>query len=345
LEELLPKDNENILPFPDGPVVPSEPQSFLAEQMVRCEECLRANPPTRVSCIYCAATLPATERTANLQKPTLRPLEKWELGYNCILKGKFPRSLSEETLAEVTSLLKLGPDDLKRIMASAPLPLARTATPDDASLVNRRLQALGVETITVSDKDLDVEQQPIRVRAAESDEAGITVYPLGGGSPNCISWSNLFLLVSGRLTSKRVEVKERKGRRRENEILDMSEFFSDELVADIYREGELTNFRIVGSSFDFSCLGHGKSLISRENLAALIQVMREKAPQAAYDNSYDSVRPALEPVWPSEQQVESRGWRRERPGKYTTGESVETTNEGQFLRYSRLRYYLRTTLG
>jgi len=343
LEELLPKDNENILPFPDGPVVPSEPQGFLPEQMVRCEECLRANPPTRVTCIYCAASLPASESTANLQKPTLRPLEKWELGYNCIVTDKFSDSLNEETLAQITSLLKLGVDDLKRILTSAPLPLARTATPEEASLVDKRLEALGVETVTIGDKDLGVDQPPIRVRAAELDETSVTMHPLGGRGPCCINWSDLVLLVLGRLTSKRVELKERKAGRRENEILDTSEFFSDELVADIYRQGELINFRIVASSFDFSCLGYGKSLISGENLTALIQVVREKAPQAAYDNSYDSMRQALEPVWPSEQQIESRGWRRERPGKYTTGESVETTNEGQFLRYSRLRYYLRTT--
>src|SRR5206468_2027109 len=166
-------------------------------------------------------TLPASESTANLQKPTLRPLEKWELGYNCIVTDKFPDSLNEETLAQVTSLLKLGGDDLKRILTSAPLPLARTATPEEASLVHRRLQALGVETVTIGDKDLGVDQPPIRVRAAELDETSVTVHPLGG--PCCINWSDLVLLVLGRLTSKRVEVKERKAGRRENEILDTSE--------------------------------------------------------------------------------------------------------------------------
>ena len=79
----MPKDNENI-PFL-GPVEPSEPQGFSADQMIRCEECLRANPPTRASCLYCAAPLPLTETSARLIKPVLRPPEKHQSGYNNIL--------------------------------------------------------------------------------------------------------------------------------------------------------------------------------------------------------------------------------------------------------------------
>jgi len=60
-------------------------QPFAREQMVACDECLRTNPPTRVNCMYCGALLPLNETTTNLQKPTLRRLEKWELGYNNLL--------------------------------------------------------------------------------------------------------------------------------------------------------------------------------------------------------------------------------------------------------------------
>src|SRR4029079_4927345 len=95
LEELLPKDNETIQ-FPlDGPVLPNEPLGFTADQMIRCEGCLRANPPTKVTCIYCGATLPLTEASTKLRKPTLRQPEKHETGFNCISLPAQSHTVSE----------------------------------------------------------------------------------------------------------------------------------------------------------------------------------------------------------------------------------------------------------
>jgi hypothetical protein len=80
--------------------------------------------------------------------------------------------------------------------------------------------------------------------------------------------------------------------------------------------------------------------LSGENITALLNRFSENAPQAERDESYNLVRKALEVVWPSQQQYESSGFRRERPGKYIVGSATETSNERQFLRYSRLRYCL-----
>ena len=81
----MPKDNENIrLPL-SGPIEPSEPQGFAPDQMIRCDECLRANPPTRVACMYCSAPLPVTEDSARLRKPVLRPPDKYQTAYSSIL--------------------------------------------------------------------------------------------------------------------------------------------------------------------------------------------------------------------------------------------------------------------
>ena len=121
----MPKDNENIrLPL-IGPVEPSEPQGFAPDQMIRCDECLRANPPTRINCLYCSVPLPHTETSARLRRPVLRPLEKHELGYNTIvLSGS--ETLADETIAEAATLLKLKPDELGRILAEgAAMPLVK----------------------------------------------------------------------------------------------------------------------------------------------------------------------------------------------------------------------------
>jgi len=153
-----------------------------------------------------------------------------------------------------------------------------------------------------------------------------------------IVWSSLLLAVVGRLVVKRVELREQNTARAENRILDANEFFTDESTVEFYVRGLVAPYRISANSFDFSCLGERKSYVAGENLRALIDLFRERAPQLECDDSYHSVRKALEAVWPSQRQHESGGWRRDRPGKYSIGSATELSNESQFSRYARLRH-------
>lgn len=359
-EKLLPKDEENIS-FPpltaDGPTT-AEAKPFAPDQMIRCEECLRANGPTRVNCLYCGAALPLNETSVNLQKPALRPLEKWEQGYNTILlppsANRLPdnpqpanpllANLSEGDLAEAADLLKLTEQDLTRILSlGLPLPLARAATIDEALLVQRRLSRLGIDTVIVPDVELGVvETRPVRVRAIEIEPAAFNAYQTPETPGIKVAWSNLVLLVVGRLIVRRVEVREQKAARAENRILDANEFFTDESAVELYTQGQTTPYRITANSFDFSCLGETKTFVAGENLLALLELFRDQAPHVECDHSYKSARKALEAVWPSQQQNETVGWRRDRPGKYSIGSATEISNEMQFLRYSRLRHYFQS---
>lgn len=109
--------NDEDVPFlNESEPLRSEPRGFALDQMVRCEACLRANPPTRTSCLYCAAQLPRTETSAALQRPTLRRLEKWEQGFNVILIPGNTAHLREEALQEAAGLLLLTKQDFKRII-------------------------------------------------------------------------------------------------------------------------------------------------------------------------------------------------------------------------------------
>ena len=349
LEDLLPKDNENLSPpilTTNEPGDPA-PEPFAPDQMVRCYECLRANPPTRVNCLYCAAVLPLTETNVNLQKPALRPLEKWEQGYNNILlppQANSARDFADATLCEAADLLRLREADLAMILSSGtPLPLARAATIDEASLVQLRLSSLGFDTRIVPEMEPGAEATgPIRVRAIEIDDAGIYAFQTPEAPAIRVSWSDLVLLVVGRLLVKRVELKEQTGNGAENRILDASEFVNDVTVVDFYTNKQATPYRIMANGFDFSCLGDRKGLIASENILTLLNLFRAHAPHAEYDDSFNSVHKALEAVWPSEQQSESTGWHRDRPGKYSIASVTERSNEMQFLRYSRLRYYFQT---
>jgi hypothetical protein len=51
------------------------------------------------------------------------------------------------------------------------------------------------------------------------------------------------------------------------------------------------------------------------------------------------LRQILDLVWTAQQETQSSGWRRERPGKLSVGVATINSNEVQFTRYSRLRRY------
>ena len=336
----MPKDNENIrLPF-TGPIEPSEPQGFTPDQMIRCDECLRANPPTRVACLYCSAPLPMTEESARLRKPVLKPPEKHQTAYNNILLPS-EREVPDEDLAQGADLLKLSAENLKRIMAAKiPLPVACTASREEAELVLKRLRDVGLQTIVLSDDELGASETSVkRIKSMTVDDEYGTLQQAGTREQIEVRWREIVLIVTGRLFTKRVEIQERKARRSENEIVQSSEFSNDEAVIDFYTSTHPQTWRINANGFDFSCLGNQKTLIANENISRLRQFIASNAPQAKVDDCYKRLRQTLDLVWASQQETQSSGWRRERPGKLSVGLSTVNSNEIQFTRYSRLQRY------
>ena len=317
-------------------------RGFALEQMVTCEECLRANPPTRTTCLYCSAALPETEASAELRRPTLRRLEKWERGFNVVLLPCEASDSLETTWTEISGLLRLQEEELKSILAARePLPLARASTLKEAALVEDRLKSFGLKLIVVPDEDLAVDEKiPKRLRALRFKQDSLVAYPTSGAEASSLRWDEITLLVTGRLFVRRIVVEERRARRSaENEIRDAREFMSDEAVLDIYHKDSMACLRISANNFDFSCLGATKSLIAAENFARTVETFRARASRARLDETYNRVRNALAPVWPMDQQTESLGLRRE-IGKLSTEEATTSSNETQFTRYSRLRRYL-----
>jgi hypothetical protein len=334
----LPKDNENIrLPF-TGPLEPSEPPGFAPDQMIRCDECLRANSPTRVTCLYCSAALPVTEESAQLRKPTLRPPEKHQTAHNNILLPA-DAALPVDAVAAAADLLKLSVENLQRIIAArVPLPLACTASRQEAELVFNRLRDAGLRTITLSDDELGTSETNVkRVKSMSFGEELVTLQQPGTRDQTDVRWQDVVLIVTGRLFVRRVEIHERKTRRAENEIVQSSEFSSDEAVIDFYTATHSQTWRINANGFDFSGLGSRKTLIANENISRLQQATAANAPHALVDDSYKRLRHLLDLVWSPQQETQSSGWRRERPGKLSVGLATINSNEIQFTRYSRLQ--------
>ena len=291
--------------------------------------------------MYCGRALPLNSAAYDLKKPDLRPLENWEQGYNNILKSLTATNLSDDAEAAAADLLKLDKTVLARLISSNHcLPVARAATRDESTLVQTRLSALGIDTEIIADVNLAESGAPFRVRAVDLNDASLKLYERHGAQPVEISWDQISLLVVGRLTIQRVESREESARRKENRILDASEFFSDETIFDFYT-ADRRPFRIMSKSFDFSCLGARKGLVAEENMSRLLDLFKEKARHATWDEAYNSLSKTLEAIWPLERSEQSAGWRRDRPGKLTKGNVSQSSNERQFQKYSSLRHLLR----
>jgi hypothetical protein len=337
----LKEEEESSPIWNEGEPLRSEPQGFAHDQMVTCEACLRANPPTRASCLYCGAALPTSEVSATLLKPVLRPLETWEQGFNAVLLP-CAQQLSSESLTEIADLLKLDAEDLERILTGGlPLPLARAATQAEAVLIQKRLEALGFEVLIVPDTELET-QTPQRLRAMELKDDALIVYPTGGQSEQSVSWADLTLMVAGRRIQRRLEVAERLSRKKEKDIVDSRELIADEPRLDLYAGHGAGAWRVAADNFDFSCLRELKSLMAAQNFQTLTKVLRERAENAAYDDSYLRARPLLSLVWPLEQHTESLGLRKQGMGSRINMEAVtKSDNEMQLTRYSKLLHHLR----
>ncbi len=305
--------------------------------MIRCEECLRANPPTRVTCLYCVAPLPLTESSARLRKPVLRPPEKHQLAYNNILLPQ-DQVVATEVVAEAAALLKLTTENLQQILSQGiALPVARTASREEAEVVFIRLRELGLQCLTLSDQELGLSDSVKRVRSMSFSDASVTI-PQAEDLE--VPWADIVLILPARLFETRFEIKERMTRKPEKDILDTNEFFRDEAIIDFYTATHSSTWRVNANGFDFSCLGQEKSLIANENIGKLQRLIVSKAVKAQVDESYNRVRNLLELAWTTQAETQSSGWRRERPGKLSVGMATTKSNESQFTRYSRLRYYL-----
>ncbi len=291
------------------------------------------------ACLYCSAALPVTETSARLRQPALLSPGKSDPGYNTIL---IAHDQTRNSIQETADLLKLSTEAIEKLLAAKqPLPIARTATFEESQLLADRLRDLGRQTETISDAQLGFsEGNVIRVRSIVFDDDRLSVRSSGRGEPLEINHADLLLMVQARLSTKTTTVKERKSRRSENEILEASEFYSDESVVDLYCSSREESFRIAANSFDFSCLGEQKALVVNLNMTKLVQVLQAKAPQMTIDNAYTSVRQLLDLVWGGEKTTKSDGWRRDAPGRLTVGATTTLSNENQFMRYSRLRYTL-----
>src|ERR1044072_7844243 len=101
--------------------------------MVACEECLRANPPTRMMCLYCGTALPRTKQSAAHWRPTLNEAEEWEQGFNVVTLPRAAGALTSDAAEEAASLLRLDVGGLKDlVLAGRAMPIGGGETAGEA---------------------------------------------------------------------------------------------------------------------------------------------------------------------------------------------------------------------
>ena len=321
-----------------------ESRGFAPDQMVACAECVRANPPTRMNCLYCGAALPRDDARAALRRPSLRRMEEWERGVNIILTPGVDESASPEAFNEAADLLRLEVEHVCEMwLRRRPLPLARVASSDEAELIKERLDALRIRSEFIPDELLAAEfSPPRRIRQMDLGIEALTFQAGMGGEEHAVGWEDVTAFVLGRIFNKQVEIEERSSFPGvEKEIAEARELKSDEAVLDIYTKDSDGSWRINADSFDYSCLGARKTLLAKDNFVTLTNTLRTRAGAAFFDDDYRELRHLLFPAWPLGERTESRGLRRERPGRFNTEAVTHVSNEAQFTRYSRLCHYFQ----
>ena len=262
-------------------------------------------------------------------------------GFYVVLSAPTNELPDELRLEQIATRSGIKPADLQAALAVGKrLPLFEVDTAEQAHQFVVDFRALGIQTTSVKDDEYNSSSAHKKIRALEFSSAGVTGFV--GVSGECLfeNWSDLILMVVGRLQTNNVEDVTRR-KHGEQKPVDRRELIDDESVIDVYSRSNREGWRILAGSFDFSCLTERKRITAFENFRALIELFRERAENMEVENSYLKVRSLLTQVWPLRAETRTGGWRRSGGGKYELSTLTTTDNEAQFTSYSRLVQFLK----
>lgn len=332
-------DNSELANLETG--ADSRPRSFTPAEMMTCDSCLRANPPTRQTCLYCGERLLVTEP---IEAPNVASEATPAPTANCfyiVVPVDLNGSLDESVWERVASRAELKlPDLTSALHAGGALLLAQTNTSKQAEELIDEFRTLGIQTTLIRNEELNANSINKKVRALEFSDDGLTGLAGVSGERLFERWGDLTLIVSGRLQMNNVEDVVRRKRGGQKPV-DHRELTNSESIFDLYSRSATEGWRIVADSFDFSCLAERKGITAFENFRALITLLGERAANVKVDESYLAARPLLARVWPLGASTRTGGWRRSGAGKVDISTVKSTDNENQFSNYSRLLHRLR----
>ena len=319
-----------------------QPKGFAAAELISCEVCARANPPTRTACLYCGAALRKTAASQEVPGEVLDSETAASTGRGAyvVLVPDANGLIEQSAVEQLASWLQVKPTELQNALrAAGPLPLRGAKTEAEANSFADQTKPLGLRTLIIPETEMDFARSLRRVRALEMSDESLSGLSITSGDKFTVGWSDIILVVVGRLITTEAEATEKK-KRGHQELTAQREVSADEPVIDIWmRSGPA--WRIFVNSFDFSCLGASKNLTAFENTKALLEIFRARAPDAQVAESYGRVRAILANVWPLEKQTKNSQLRHAGIGRREFATVTTTNNHTQFNNYSQMMYCVR----
>lgn len=250
-----------------------------------------------------------------------------------VARVRLGQSIADSVRDQLAERFHLKAAELEAALStSAALPLT-TVSREQAPRLLGELQDYGFETFSIQESDLQTTPADRKIRSLEFTDTTLNALTTTPIQQLRAAWSDLVLIVSGRLQTSRVEVEERQARDSVKR-LDRRELTQDESVIDLYvKSGEV--WRIGVNDFDFSCLGEQKHLTAFDNSRALLELLRHRS-RADLNDAYTRIRPLLAGVWPLETTNSKSRSRRPRASRKDVATVTATDNTTQFNNYSRL---------
>ena len=309
---------------------------YLIQDVTDCPRCLRRTPSARGDCIYCGEQLPfAIIQTA----PPQRNIDPDDNAFNTVLEP-FPARINESIVTSLAGALQIDSSEAQSLIdAGKPVPLARSQTRAEAEMITALVRTCGLRAVVIPDQEMGVDRELLRARriALNSDE----LHVFHSGGQISLNKDEIKLLVLGELRNVRVDYTEGISARpsQSGNVLESSEFHSDETLLDVYTASVDHSFRIKADAFDYSGLVSPLSFRSELNFKSALARLRDDLPQAKIDEDFVRIRSLLARAWPERSRNESRGIRRTGIGLRAVARATLTSdNRDQFDRYSRLVY-------
>ena len=303
--------------------------------VTNCPRCQRRTAAARGDCIYCGEHLPFS---SILSAPPQRNIDPNEHAFNTVLEP-FPARINESVVSSLASALQIEVNEATALVnAGKPVPLARSQTRSEAEMILALVRTCGLRAVVIPDKEMKIGQELVRGRRIAIGDDEIRVFHSGGEMSLCKAEIRLF--VVGELRNVRVDYTEGigGGRGQSGNVLDSSEFCSEETLLDVYTTSLDHSIRIKSDAFDYSGLVSPLSFRSEVNFRAALAALRVEAPQAKVDDDFTRMRRLFSRAWPERTRNESRGIRRTVTFRAVTQASVMSNNRDQFDRYSRLMF-------
>jgi hypothetical protein len=281
---------------------------------------------------------------ASLQSaPTQRNIDAAERAFNTVLEP-FPGRVNEGVITSLASALQLELSETQALInAGKHVPLARSQTRPEAEMISALVRTCGLRAAVIPDEELKLDRELLRARRIAVSDDELRIH-LSGGELTLLK-AEIRLLVLGELRNLRVDYTEGIGKRggHSGDVLDLSEYRSDETLLDVYTASLDQSFRIKCDAFDYSGLVTPLSVRSEVNFRAGLVTLRAALPHAKVDDDFAKMRSLLGRAWPERSRNESRGLKRTGISFRAVAQaSVVSDNRDQFDRYSRLMFLSST---